>query len=305
MSKTKLKDKDIFKLLTITGRYKIIGSATAPHLLYSSDFDLQEYFNRTTVGKYPDKILELSREKYKVAYANPDIFIIDFKCGEHKGEPLRWDKKTIEDGYQMVGKKKITFQQCILQKSTVKMDIIAFIDDTATEFSENYYFQLNGFSSYHRYTKEEILYSIKEDILDFYEEGNLFKSFKRVFAFIKMRDKHEDRQLTKFFNSQTGLVNSIKNELEIVKSVLENDFKPVSKGRIEKNLTLIQFQLQNVRDEKLREKATEEIDEIKALKSQSAQIGRIHEITVFLQRRVARDAKAFLEANERFQPYFK
>ena len=305
MSKTKLKDKDIFKLLTITGRYKIIGSANAAHLLYSSDYDLQEYFNRATVGKYPDKILELFREKYKVALANPDIFIIDFKCGEHKGEPLRWDKKTIADGYQMVGKKKITFQQCILQKSTVKMDIIAFIDDVATEFSENYYFQLNGFSSYHRYTTEEILYSIKNDILDFYEEGNLYKALKRVFAFIRMRDKHDDRQLTKFFNSQTGMINSIKNELEIVKSVLENDFKPVSKGRIEKNLTLIQFQLQNVRDENLREKATEEIDEIKALKSQSAQIGRIHEITVYLQRRIARDAKAFLAANERFQPYFK
>jgi len=300
---TKLKDEDIFNLLTITGRYKIIGSATVPHLLYVSDFDLQEFFNRVAVKDYPDKILELFRKKYKVALANPDIFITDFKCGEVDREPLRWDKKTIADGYQMVGKKKITFQKCILQKSTVKMDIIAFIDDDATEFSENYYFKLNGFLSYCRLTKEEVLYSIKGDILDFYQEGNLFKSFKRVFAFIRLRDGVEDKQLVKFFNSQTGLINSIKNELEIVKTVLETDFKPVSVGRITKNLSLIQKQLLKVKEERLREKAIEEIEEIKGL-SQTKQIGRIHEITVFLQRRIVKDTRAFLEANDRFKHYF-
>ena len=302
--KKELDEKDIFKLLTITGRYKLIGSATAPHLLYTSDFDLQEYFSRTNVGKYPDKILELFREKYKKALANPDIYIIDFKCGEYEREPIRWDKKTIADGYQMVGKKKkITFQQCILQKSTIKMDIIAFIDDVATEFSENYYFQLNGFTSFCNFSKEEILYSIKGDILDFANEGNLFKAFKRVFAFIRIRDKREDKQLIKFFNSQTGLINSIKNELEIVKTVLETDFKPVSKERITKNLTLIQDQLLNVREEKLRDKAIEEIEEIKGV-SQDKQVGRIHEITVYLQRSIARDTRAFLKDNERFQHYF-
>ena len=300
---TDLNEKDIFKLLTITGRYKLIGSAINPHLLYSSDFDLQEFFSKASVKDYPDKILELFREKYKKALKNPDIFIIDFKCGEHEKEPLRWNEKTIAAGYQVVKKKKITFQKAILQKSTIKMDIIAFIDDVATEFSENYYFQLNGFTSYCDFSKEEILYSIKEDILDFYQEGNIFKAFKRVFAFIKLRDKREDKQLIKFFNSQTGLINSIKNELEILKSVLETDFKPVSKGRITKNLSIIQDQLQKVRDDKLREKATEEIEEIKGL-SQDKQIGRIHEITLFLQRSIGRDSRAFLEANDRFKHYF-
>jgi len=301
---SKLKDKDIFKLLTITGRYKVIGSATVPHLLYVSDFDLQEFFSKAKVKDYPDKILELFREKYKVALANPDIFIIDFKCGEHEREPIRWDKKTIADGYQMIGKKKYTFQKCILQKSTIKMDIIAFIDDDATEYSENYYFQLNGFSSYCSLTKDEVLYSIKEDILDFYQEGNLFKALKRIFAFIRLRDGREDKALIKFFNSQTGLINSIKNELEIVKTVLENNFKPVSVGRITKNLGLIQKQLLKVKEENLRDKAIEEIEEIKGL-SQAKQIGRIHEITVYLQRRIVKDARAFLEGNERFQAYFR
>lgn len=299
----KLKDEDIFKLLTITGRYKIIGSSTVPHLLYTSDFDLQEFFSKASVKDYPDKILQLFREKYKIALANPDIFITDFKCGEYEGDPIRWDKKSIVDGYKMFGKKKITFQQCILQKSTIKMDIIAFIDDDATEYSENYYFQLNGFTSYCQLSKEEVLYSIKEDILDFYQDGLPFKSLKRVFAYIRLSDGREDKQLVKFFNSQTGLISSIKNELEIIKTVLETDFRPVSKGRVQRNLILVQQQLMKVRDDNLREKAIEEIEEIKAL-PQSKQIGRIFEITTYLQRRIKRDSLAFIDANPRFKPYF-
>ena len=38
-------ENKVFNLLTITGRYKIVGSQSIPHIKYKSDFDLLEYFN--------------------------------------------------------------------------------------------------------------------------------------------------------------------------------------------------------------------------------------------------------------------
>jgi len=298
--------EDIFNLLTIQGRYKIIGSADTPHIKYVSDFDLQEHFSKTKVNKYPDKILSIFREKYRVAFSNPNIFIIDFKCGEIDGVPIRWDKGSIEKGFQKIGKKKITFQKALLMKSIIKMDIIAFIDDIACEFSENYYFKLNGFSNYCSLTHDELMYSLKEDIIDYYQEGNLFKSLKRVFAFLRHSKgrptKNLQKKLIDFFNSQTGYINSIKNELEILKTLLENKFKPVKKELIRTNLTICQKQLEKITNEKLKSTAIAELEEIKKV-PKTDMGGRIFEITLYLARQINRETKLFIEGDEELKPY--
>jgi hypothetical protein len=42
-------------------------------------------------------ILDLFRKKYKIAL-NPksNLWIIDFKCGMFRGQPIRWDKDSIK-----------------------------------------------------------------------------------------------------------------------------------------------------------------------------------------------------------------
>lgn len=290
-------EEKVFNLLTITGRYKIIGSQTLPHLKYKSDFDLQEYFKTPTVGKYPQQILKLFQEKFQRALKDPNMFITDFKCGEDdKGEPLRWTKQTIKKGSQVVDGKTYYFTDVILQKSTIKMDIIAFINGVATEFTENYYFQLNGFRNFENEPIQEIKSDILEDGREYLKEGNVFKALKRVNASLILLDKDPKVQklLENFFNSHTGYLNGIKNDIDTLKTLTENNFKKVPRDKIIDNISIIQKELEKCKEKQLRETAIEELQSIKKI-SIKQMPNRLDEIREYLQQQINRESDAFVQ----------
>ena len=109
----------------------------------------------------------------------------------------------------MVNGRKITFQECLLMKSTVKMDITALIDGVFIEFSDNYYITLRDFSTFTAVAKshEDILYSLQHEASVKYHHGDYWKSMKRIFAYLKSLGKNVRlvKLLVKYFNSETFL----------------------------------------------------------------------------------------------------
>ena len=239
--------KNVFNKLTISGKYKVIGSNSLKSIKYGSDYDLEELDNEK--GKHPlKKIYHLFLKKYEHAKNDPNVFITDFKCGlDNDGEPLRWDYKTIKAGKQKIQSGHyITFEECLLIKATMKLDMIVLIDGIFTEFSENYYLDINGVKNYfeHDRTKDHIETSILKS-LDLYlnVDKNYWKSLKRLFSINMLNINNKNIPLLKemidFFNSKTGLVNKCKNELDILMLVIDNNFRKPKITDIKYNLDII------------------------------------------------------------------
>ena len=132
---------DILKIKSV----ERIGSSADPNIKYASDVDFQGY-NET--DDFFLNILRKFQEKFLKAERNQNIFITDFKCGMFRGQPIRWNKHTIKQGYQTIDGIRLEFIDCLQQKSLIKMDIIELINGIFREFSNNYYFIFsNGFST--------------------------------------------------------------------------------------------------------------------------------------------------------------
>jgi len=237
--------QNVFNKLTISGKYKVIGSNSLKSIKYGSDYDLEEL--DTEKGKDPlKKIYHIFVKKYENAKLNPNIFITDFKCGlDNDGEPLRWDYKTIKAGKQKLQTGHyITFEECLLIKTTMKLDMIVLIDGIFTEFSENYYLDINGVKNFfeHDRTKEHIETSIKKSLDQYLNvDKNYWKSLKRIFSLNMLNNKNIPllKNMIDFFNSKTGLINKCKNELDILMIVIDNNFKKPKIKDIKYNLTVI------------------------------------------------------------------
>lgn len=238
--------KNIFNLMTISGHYRVIGSAILKKIKYSSDYDLDEIYKKNKdSNKLLKSVYNLFKNKYITAKHDKNIFIMDFKCGEINDEPIRWNYKTMMKGYQMIDGKKYTFEECLIQKSTIKLDIIALIDGVFTEFSENYYIKLGDDSNFKEseMTKDKILNSLKESFKEEYKEKNYLKALKRSFAY-KLLDNpkkyyNELKKMINYFNSKVGIINKARADLDILILILDNEFRKPNKQDIENNFFLI------------------------------------------------------------------
>ena len=156
-----------------------IGSSADPKIKYASDIDLQEVIQ--TDDFFPE-IQTKFQQKFLKAQNNPNIFITDFKCGMFRGQPVRWNKFTIKDGFQNIDGINITFISCLQMKSIIKMDIIALVNGIFTEFSNNYYFTFpNGFSTMPgQETKlsDVLLFQFQQKI----KQKQYFKALKRLYS---------------------------------------------------------------------------------------------------------------------------
>lgn len=255
------KVRDVFNLMTISRKYKVIGSGGMKNIRYNADFDLNEMFEPSKLGskeKMLDNITALFKKKFEDAEKNPNYYIVDFKCGmDEEGEPLRWDKNDIKRGYKVVQSgRKVRFQDCILMKTTMKMDVIANIDGVFTEFSDNYLIKLgddpadaNFFP--HDLQRGHLLNSIKHSFDEYYYGArNYVKALKRAFSYFLQdgEDKHlgKLRQLMEFFNSPTGLLYKLKSEIDTVLLVMENTFRTPPVEDLVRNIKIIRQRVDSV-----------------------------------------------------------
>lgn len=232
-----MNENKIFELLTISGKYKLKGTSGDADILYSSDYDLAEYWKGGVAGiNYIEKVF---KDKFRRAMAMPEVYITDFKCGEIGGKPVRWDKKSIKVGIVKQYSRKISFVEALQQKSTIKMDVIAMIDGIYKEFSCNYKFNFGGITNYENenITKEELLGDLKE----YYTEGNSFKALRRLYSFVKLNKREPSvvKLLQEYFNSPIGVLNQCKNQTEILILMVEQNFRRPKKTDLVKNLKWI------------------------------------------------------------------
>jgi hypothetical protein len=237
---------DVFNTLTITGHYNVIGSASLENIKYNSDYDLNEMIKKLGKGSTVfDKIYSIFKEKFKEAKANSNYFITDFKCGIGKdGEPLRWTYNDMMKGVN----NGVTFQEALKMKSTIKLDLIVLVDGIFTEFSENYYFNLGGHTNYYKEEMEPSFnkLSIQKSLDEYLVEDNYWKALKRLFSLMLYDVKGKSNKLLKtvadlidFFNSDIGLINKARNELDILLLVLEQTFRVPKIKDIFYNITQI------------------------------------------------------------------
>jgi len=231
--------KDVFDTLTITGNYQIIGSASLDRILYNSDYDLQEFINDKSNDNILNKIYKHYKEKFKFCKKDKRYFITDFKCGiGTDGEPLRWDYKKMMSGIN----DGITFQEALLMKSTIKMDMIVLIDKIYTEFSENYYFKLGKDSNYYKDETKNPDVGIRKSLDEYLYTHNFWKALKRLFSLL-LKDKKKNKtkliKLMDYFNSDIGLINKCKNELDIILVILEQKFRKPDINDIKYNISVI------------------------------------------------------------------
>ena len=289
--------REIFNLLTIRGDYQVIGSGAIQEIKYGSDYDLQEFVKESDYKKSTKHLLEMFRNKFRMAAADPDVFILDFKCGvDDDDKPIRWDKKSIKKGSQMVDGRKVTFQECLLMKSTIKMDITALVDGVFIEFSDNYYLTLKDFNTFTAVAKshEDILYSLQHEAEQKYHHGDYWKAMKRIFAYMKSKGGYvpKVKQLVRYFNSATGLLSKNRSELDIIALIIVNKFRKPRLEDVVRNLQLVRQELAKIHGFKLNE-VEADLDRIS--KMPLAKMSKpLEEVITKVKGMVNADAKLFL-----------
>ena len=291
--------RNIFNLLTVRGEYQVIGSGAIEEVAYGSDYDLQEFIKEPDYIRSTAHLLELFRKKFKDAEKDPDVFILDFKCGvDDAGEPIRWDKKSIAKGSKIVDKRKVTFQECLLMKSTIKMDITALVDGIFIEFSDNYYITLKDFNTFTAVAKshQDILYSLQHESRTKYHHGDYWKASKRIFAYLKSIGKTKNliKKLITYFNSETGYLSKNRSELDIIALVVDNKFRKPKKEDVVRNLKIVKDDVEKVKKLHVKEDFGFLIDKVCAMPL-SKMKPEIEKLSDYLKSVVNADTKQFLD----------
>jgi len=233
----------IFRFLTISGNYEIIGTGNDADILYSSDYDLREYWKGGVEGI--EYIVKVFKDKFRIANGNQNIFITDFKCGEIGGNPIRWNKKSINSGIVKQYSRKIRFSEALQMKSVIKLDIVVLLHGIYQEFSCNYYFNFGGIKNYEKKENDEIVESLQQDIREYYSEGKSFKALRRLYSWMKMSKRTNSvvKTLQEYFNSPIGEINKCKNQIEILELLLEQNFRKPKRKDLVNNLEWVEKNL--------------------------------------------------------------
>ena len=237
-SKQDFNDKlqDMFNMLSINGKYNIVGSANLKGILYASDIDLNE--KAKILGKHPfEKVYDIFVNKFKVAKSNPNIYITEFKAGlNDKNESIKWS-------YKQLLKEKQLFIQSIQKKSMIKMDIVFLLNGIYIEITEVYFLQLGNFKTYDdNLGSKQILNDLKNSYDECIQDGLYFKALKRLSSIRNMQHKNTDK-LRSFFNSESGILYKAYSDLQILLTVIKNQFRKPKINDIKNNLQIIKQNL--------------------------------------------------------------
>nr|WPF46840.1 MAG: hypothetical protein [Lake Baikal virophage 14] len=291
----------IFRFLTISGNYEIIGTANDSDILYSSDYDLQEYWKGGVEGiEYIGKVF---KDKFRVATGNPNIYITDFKCGEIGGHPIRWDKKSIKAGIVKQYSRKISFSEALQMNSVIKLDVIALLHGIYQEFSCNYYFNFGGIKNYEKSEKESISDSIQSEIQEFYKKGKSFKALRRLYSFIKEYTNSSSilNSLKEYFNSPIGKINKCKNQIEIMELLLDQKFRKPKRKDLVNNLKWVE---RNLPKFKLKSEIVKAINCILGLKMKDWKKGMEY-LRDFLSKLLDEKTRMWIAENKNISEYIK
>jgi hypothetical protein len=243
--------RDVMNLMSITSKYKVIGSANLRTSEFIQDYDIDSMFKTTgNEEKILDSLTARFKRIFSDAYKNPALFITDFKCGYDPSYPedddrfkLRWDKHDMKNGYKILGNgEKKFFRECLMEKVRMKLDMIYLLNGEFVELSEIYRLNINGRKNYDDNNIEK---ELKQEIEKYKKEGNYYKMLKRTFSLLKWKGKNTEKYI-EIFNGQEGLLNNLINQLKIIQNICLQTFRKPKLHEIRGNLQTIKQELSSV-----------------------------------------------------------
>ena len=197
--------QNTFNTLKISTRQKLVGSSAITGNIITNDYDLNELVQHNGNEQIILQHIYLTfKKKFEMIYATTDIWIVDFKCGQKYGEPIRWERYDIIRG-TING---TLFTDCILQKSVCKIDVVKYLNGRFIEISEIYYFNINGQTNYDKdeFKLPYIIHEIEKDREELLQEGNKFKAMKREYRILDLMHSGQSKRskLTEIFNGLLG-----------------------------------------------------------------------------------------------------
>lgn len=217
----------------------LIGSNKIRNILYANDYDLNANLKINDTIPVLRKLHQEFVHIFDTAHANPDYYIINFKCGVYKDEPIRWSYHDIVEGHV----NGISFEEAlIMDDNTIKLDMVYIYNGIFTDI--NCLYNLHIVTDKKHYTKTKnintktIVKQLKEEIDELKKNGEWYKAMKRTFSLGAIDGKY-DKHILHIMNSDYGMFYKFISFLKLVVEMIEQDFKPVEMDLIRSNLEYI------------------------------------------------------------------
>jgi hypothetical protein len=325
---------DIINLFAIRGKKRLIGSSALRAIQYASDYDIETMLSGVspeTIAKmlqnaYQEIGSEVWVTDFKCGYDERLVYDGDYDdkslkkylknplisakqrrdilkaTGEERIEKvrdlyiLRWSHQDIKNGYiKLIDGTHYPLSSAIMDKTTMKIDLIVKVGNQFAEISENYYIKVGGETNYTKMpSKKELEADLEEDI-QYYSKIDSFKSLKRLFSLLQIEGDKKNKpkldKLVEFFNGQVGFLNKIKNELGILEILLEQPREPKWED-VEANLQFIKEQISSVYKIPLTEGVFQNIDKI----TEKTAVRDIRTLKDYFQTKINTESKEFLKS---------
>lgn len=233
---------NVFHTLTLhSSQSFLIGSQSIRSLLYSNDYDLNENVNVRDTIPILENIYGEFVHIFESAKKDPNYYILDFKCGVHNGEPIRWGSKNLMDGSINIDGHHYKFEECLLcDDNTVKLDICFIYNGIFTDINSLYLLHMHN----KKMNKHEDSISsgaarmLQDEIDELESDGDHYKSIKRMFSLSLLHGKY-NKKMVDLMNSNYGMFYKFISFIKLVVEMLDQDFKPVDISLIKSNLEYI------------------------------------------------------------------
>ena len=170
------------KIMSLESKVNIVGSAKVKRSIYYSDYDSFS----TIKGKNENMIYNHFKSVFEIIKYSDNTIITDFKMGEFRGKPLRWDYEAIKRR----DNNGITFEQALKQKKMIKMDVVTLLNGRFIEITEVYNIFIDGESNFD-YSKENVRKELTDDMLKQIQDGNYMKALKRRYSLLNLDNKNK------------------------------------------------------------------------------------------------------------------
>jgi len=232
------------------------------------------------------------KDLVKTIDETPNCWFVDLKAGEDKtGNGLHWTYNEI----MKMKKGKVTLEEAINEKNTIfKIDVVLHVDGKFVAVTE-LYMKPNDDSL----TKEELSESVAKDMNEYFQSGNYFKALKRLLSFLRLTNPKSKTidALVAFFDSNVGLANAIKNDLEVMVELLDSKqrHKKVPLEIVSETIQTLKQQLNSVFLIKISDSMFHQFDEA----SKKPTVTKLQKIVDELKTEVNEYTHQFLKKNQK------
>ncbi len=248
--------KNLFTLFKIDNIYpKLLGSASLKSQQYYGDFDFYLYIGNFDHGQFYDQLKNILNKIIE----NYNYYFIELKVQSKNDDKYKWfyGEDFLKDDFMKI--KDIDF---------VKVDLVIFMESRFYDVSVIYQFGKTKYDV--KKSSKFFIDKLNKDIKELKKEKKYYKILKRIYSINKLKNnKAQNNELNKFFNSDSGKLYSIYNNIEAIinaNQYYDDDNDYIKRRNINlKNLNITNNKLQAYSKDILKEINLKALDKIKEL----------------------------------------